>query len=133
MCSKSFCYKRLQFLKAKFEMHRLLNDADEASEQKRVPHRDFYNVRKVDTHVHLSSCMNQKHLLRFIKSKLNTSGDEVVIFRDGKYLTLNEVFTRLVPQTAALASSLLQPESDGVRSLHRHAGRACGPQHLPPL
>ena len=31
---------------------------------------DFYNTRKVDTHVHHSSCMNQKHLLRFIKSKM---------------------------------------------------------------
>src|SRR5947199_10740232 len=37
---------------------------------KSVAHRDFYNVRKVDTHVHHSSSMNQKHLLRFIKSKL---------------------------------------------------------------
>lgn len=35
-----------------------------------VPHRDFYNVRKVDNHVHHSSSMNQKHLLRFIKHKL---------------------------------------------------------------
>lgn len=35
-----------------------------------VPHRDFYNVRKVDTHIHHSASMNQKHLLRFIKSKL---------------------------------------------------------------
>lgn len=41
----------------------------------RVPHRDFYNVRKVDTHVHHSSCMNQKHLLRFIKSKLRKNGN----------------------------------------------------------
>lgn len=32
--------------------------------------RDFYNVRKVDTHVHHSASMNQKHLLRFIKSKM---------------------------------------------------------------
>jgi hypothetical protein len=31
---------------------------------------DFYNVRKVDTHVHHSSSMNQKHLLRFIKAKM---------------------------------------------------------------
>jgi hypothetical protein len=31
--------------------------------------RDFYNVRKVDTHVHHSASMNQKHLLRFIKSE----------------------------------------------------------------
>ena len=36
-------------------------------------HRDFYNLRKVDTHVHHSSSMNQKHLLRFIKSKMKRS------------------------------------------------------------
>lgn len=39
--------------------------------------------------------MHQKHLLRFIKSKLRKEGDEVVIFRDGKYLTLREVFQSL--------------------------------------
>lgn len=37
--------------------------------------RDFYNVRKVDTHVHHSSSMNQKHLLRFIKSKMRKCSD----------------------------------------------------------
>eukprot|EP00884_Botryococcus_braunii_P015280 jgi/Botrbrau1/2435/Bobra.0395s0056.1 len=63
--------------------------------QKCAPHRDFYNVRKVDTHVHHSACMHQKHLLRFIKSKLRKEPDEVVIFRDGKYLTLREVFESL--------------------------------------
>lgn len=50
---------------------------------------------KVDTHVHHSACMHQKHLLRFIKSKLRKEPDEVVIFRDGKYLTLKEVFESL--------------------------------------
>jgi AMP deaminase len=39
--------------------------------------------------------MHQKHLLRFIKSKLRKEPDEVVIFRDGKYLTLAEVFESL--------------------------------------
>jgi hypothetical protein len=34
-------------------------------------------------------------LLRFIKSKLRKEPDEVVIFRDGKYLTLREVFESL--------------------------------------
>ena len=63
--------------------------------QKAVPHRDFYNVRKVDTHVHHSACMNQKHLLRFIKSKLKNNPGEIVIFRDGRFLTLAEVFTSL--------------------------------------
>ncbi len=37
--------------------------------------RDFYNTRKVDTHVHHSSSTNQKHLLRFIKSKMKRSPD----------------------------------------------------------
>lgn len=41
----------------------------------RVPHRDFYNVRKVDTHIHHSASMNQKHLLRFIKHKMKRSPD----------------------------------------------------------
>ena len=39
--------------------------------------------------------MNQKHLLRFIKHKLRYVPNEVVTFRDGKYLTLGEVFESL--------------------------------------
>ena len=50
---------------------------------------------QVDTHVHHSACMHQKHLLRFIKSKLKKEPDEIVIFRDGKFLTLAEVFESL--------------------------------------
>ena len=38
---------------------------------------------QVDTHVHHSASFNQKHLLRFIKSKLRKEPDEVVIYRDG--------------------------------------------------
>ena len=45
--------------------------------------------------MHHSACMHQKHLLRFIKSKLRKEPDEVVIFRDGKWLTLKEVFESL--------------------------------------
>ncbi|KAK9001018.1 hypothetical protein V6N11_082810 [Hibiscus sabdariffa] len=79
----------------KFNLHLMLNVDKEFLAQKSAPHRDFYNVRKVDTHVHHSACMNQKHLLRFIKSKLRKEPDEVVIFRDGTYLTLKEVFESL--------------------------------------
>jgi AMP deaminase len=90
--SKSFAFKRLQYLEGKFNLYVLLNEYQEMADSKRVPHRDFYNVRKVDTHVHHSACMNQKHLLRFIKSKLKKHPDEIVIIRDGKHLTLAEVF-----------------------------------------
>jgi len=91
----SFAYKRLELLAAKFNLHVLLNDRRELEAQKSVPHRDFYNVRKVDTHVHHSACMNQKHMLRFIKYKLKHHPNEAVIFRDGRFLTLGEVFKSL--------------------------------------
>lgn len=45
--SKSFCYRRLQYLSSKFQMHVLLNEMKELAAQKKVPHRDFYNIRKV--------------------------------------------------------------------------------------
>ncbi|XP_061342448.1 probable AMP deaminase [Gastrolobium bilobum] len=92
---RSACYHRLRFLEEKFRLHLLLNADREFLAQKSAPHRDFYNIRKVDTHIHHSACMNQKHLLRFIKSKLRKEPDEVVIFRDGKYMTLKEVFESL--------------------------------------
>ncbi|KAF5833185.1 hypothetical protein DUNSADRAFT_10599 [Dunaliella salina] len=92
---KSLCHHRLMLLEQKFNLHVMLNTDKEFLSQKAAPHRDFYNVRKVDTHIHHSACMHQKHLLRFIKSKLRKEPDEVVIFRDGKYLTLKEVFESL--------------------------------------
>ncbi|XP_021908594.1 probable AMP deaminase isoform X2 [Carica papaya] len=99
---RSACHHRLRFLEEKFRLYLLINADKEFLAQKSAPHRDFYNIRKVDTHVHHSACMNQKHLLRFIKSKLRKEPDEatlmllqVVIFRDGKYMTLKEVFESL--------------------------------------
>ena len=64
-------------IKQKFRLHLLVNSDKEFFAQKSAPHRDFYNIRKVDTHIHHSACMNQKHLLKFIKSKLRTEPDEV--------------------------------------------------------
>lgn len=72
---KTLSFKRLRLLEAKFELHKILNNDKEKAEQKTVPHRDFYNVYKIDTHIHLSSAMNQKHLLNFIKRKLHTEPD----------------------------------------------------------
>ncbi|XP_061529112.1 AMP deaminase 2 isoform X1 [Phycodurus eques] len=89
---KSFCYRRLQYLSSKFQMHILLNEMKELAAQKKVPHRDFYNIRKVDTHIHASSCMNQKHLLRFIKRAMKKYPREIVHVERGKGQTLMEVF-----------------------------------------
>ncbi|XP_026205072.1 AMP deaminase 2 isoform X2 [Anabas testudineus] len=89
---KSFCYRRLQYLSSKFQMHILLNEMKELAAQKKVPHRDFYNIRKVDTHIHASSCMNQKHLLRFIKRAMKKYPEEIVHIENGQGQTLKDVF-----------------------------------------
>ncbi|XP_034387752.1 AMP deaminase 2 isoform X1 [Cyclopterus lumpus] len=89
---KSFCYRRLQYLSSKFQMHILLNEMKELAAQKKVPHRDFYNIRKVDTHIHASSCMNQKHLLRFIKRSMKKYPEEIVHIEQGHGQTLKDVF-----------------------------------------
>ena len=51
---KSFCYRRLTYLSAKYQLHVLLNEMQELALQKCVPHRDFYNIRKVNYFHNLS-------------------------------------------------------------------------------
>ncbi|GJQ15459.1 hypothetical protein GpartN1_g7250.t1 [Galdieria partita] len=119
---RSFCYKRLMFLSTKDQMHRILNSDKEQLEKMTVPHRDFYNVRKVDTHVHHSSCMNQKHLLRFIKSKLKKNPDEPVLTNredpSKPPLTLREVFDSLHLTAYDLSVDTLDVHADN-STFHR--------------
>ncbi|XP_033118747.1 AMP deaminase 2-like isoform X3 [Anneissia japonica] len=94
---KSFAYRRLSYLSSRFQLHSLLNEMKELAAQKTVPHRDFYNIRKVDTHVHAASCMNQKHLLRFIKKMIKQDSEKFVYFdkKEKRMMTLKEVFDSL--------------------------------------
>ena len=89
---KTYVHTRLGLLAAKFNLHVMLNAEKELAAQKAVSHRDIYNVRKVDTHVHHSCSMTQKHLLKFIKRKVRHHSDDVVCLKDGKPLTLGQVF-----------------------------------------
>ncbi|XP_035215171.1 AMP deaminase 2-like isoform X2 [Stegodyphus dumicola] len=109
---KSFCYRRLTYLSAKYQLHVLLNELRELAAQKAVPHRDFYNTRKVDTHVHAASCMNQKHLLRFIKKSMKVHADDVVRISDGKPMTLKQVFEALNLTTYDLSVDMLDVHAD---------------------
>ncbi|XP_078381801.1 AMP deaminase 2-like isoform X2 [Oculina patagonica] len=92
---KSFAHRRLKYLDYRYSLHSLLNESRELAAMKDVAHRDFYNVRKVDTHIHAASGMNQKHLLRFIKRKFKYNADDIVMIHDGKEVTLREVFAML--------------------------------------
>ncbi|KAL7027009.1 hypothetical protein ACKWTF_005262 [Chironomus riparius] len=110
---KSFCYRRLSYLYSKYQLHVLLNELRELASQKAVPHRDFYNIRKVDTHIHAASAMNQKHLLRFIKKTLKTNADEVVtVTRSGQQMTLQEVFKSMNLTTYDLTVDMLDVHAD---------------------
>ena len=82
---------------------------------------------QVDTHVHHSACMHQKHLLRFIKSKLRKEPDEVVIFRDGKYLTLREVFESL--SLTGCAAARQSAHASGVHDKVQSAQLSDGPHN----
>lgn len=52
-------------------------------------------VLQVDTHIHAAACMNQKHLLRFIKHTYQTEPDRVVAEKHGRKITLRQVFDSL--------------------------------------
>lgn len=55
----------------------------------------MYLFLQVDTHIHASSCMNQKHLLRFIKKSMKKYPKEIVHVERGKGQTLMEVFENM--------------------------------------
>lgn len=87
---------------------RLIESVNSVVITTQVPHRDFYNIRKVDTHIHAASCMNQKHLLRFIKKTLKQSADEVVtVTKSGQQMTLAEVFNSMNLTTYDLTVDML--------------------------
>ncbi|XP_033823902.2 AMP deaminase 3b isoform X2 [Periophthalmus magnuspinnatus] len=111
--TKTYCHRRLNFLASKFYLHEMLNEMAEMKELKCVPHRDFYNVRKVDTHIHAAACMNQKHLLKFIKTSYQMEADREVLEQGGQTLTLKQVFEKLG----------MDPYDLTVDSLDVHAGR----------
>uniref|UniRef100_A0A8C4F9F4 AMP deaminase n=1 Tax=Dicentrarchus labrax TaxID=13489 RepID=A0A8C4F9F4_DICLA len=111
--TKTYCHRRLNFLASKFYLHEMLNEMAELKELKGVSHRDFYNVRKVDTHIHAAACMNQKHLLKFIKTTYQTEADRVVLEKGGQKITLKKVFSNLN----------MDPYDLTVDSLDVHAGR----------
>eukprot|EP01105_Mastigella_eilhardi_P026018 TRINITY_DN7303_c0_g1_i1.p1 TRINITY_DN7303_c0_g1~~TRINITY_DN7303_c0_g1_i1.p1 ORF type:complete len:1282 (-),score=281.16 TRINITY_DN7303_c0_g1_i1:43-3489(-) len=88
----TFACKRLEILDYRYRFHELLNKDHELLQQKKHG-RDFASTVKVDTHIHLSAAMTENHLLEFIKSKIATDGDRVVLAKGGQKQTLKEIFT----------------------------------------
>ncbi|KAH3731959.1 AMP deaminase [Pelomyxa schiedti] len=78
----SFTSHRLSILRERFRFHRVTKDKVEEAKVKESG-IDFYNVTKVDTHVHANRAMSAEQLYNFIIEKLKTEGDRVV-FKDLK-------------------------------------------------
>lgn len=74
----------------------------------------FPLLTQVDTHIHAAACMNQKHLLRFIKKTYRVDAERVVHKLQGREVTMKELFETLH----------LHPYDLTVDSLDVHAVRA---------
>ncbi|KAL6048669.1 AMP deaminase [Balamuthia mandrillaris] len=93
---KTFSYERLKVLEYRWHFHSLLNAGKEILSSQTDDPKDFSNVAKVDTHIHLAAAMTSKHLLSFIKRKIRDSpNDEVLTDKEGKPLTLQQFISTL--------------------------------------
>lgn len=86
---------------------------------------------KVDTHIHASSCMNQKHLLRFIKRAMKKYPEEIVHIERGRGQTLKEVFETMNLTAFDLSVDTLDMHAvrnaNGDRRQQRHHGEILAP------
>ncbi|XP_062892845.1 AMP deaminase 1-like [Mobula hypostoma] len=110
---RTYCNQRLKMLVSRFHLHQLANEKREFIDLQVASHSDFYNVAKVDTHIHAAACMNQHSLLRFIRHTYTRDQDrEVHRSQDGTF-TLGQLFQRLG----------LDPNHLDIDALNVHADR----------
>ncbi|SCV00282.1 LANO_0F06106g1_1 [Lachancea nothofagi CBS 11611] len=85
--------KRTEYLLHRFHLFQQLQGCAEVRETRLVPHRDFYNIRKVDQNYILSGCFSQRQLNEFIWEKLNLEPDRI-IYKDlhGNEFKLRQIF-----------------------------------------
>lgn len=87
LCRKSFCYRRLSYLSSKYQLHVLLNELRELASQKAVPHRDFYNIRKVTycTLTNIQPCLLR--VFKFIIAMETIKNVLIKLFQSRQHLT----------------------------------------------
>ncbi|CAD7922280.1 unnamed protein product [Amoebophrya sp. A25] len=109
----SHCFYRLKMLRAKFELYHMVNYGEEQEQQKNTRHRDFYNVRKVDNHIHHAAAMNVKHLTRFMKRKFKKCSEDIVGKDDqDAHITLGDLAREMHIEWHSLTINSLQMWTD---------------------
>mmetsp|Transcript_118560 Transcript_118560/g.221522 ORF Transcript_118560/g.221522 Transcript_118560/m.221522 type:complete len:762 (-) Transcript_118560:187-2472(-) len=86
----SLCNPRLSELDLKFDLYTHRNANREAESQKHGG-RDWYQIRKVDTHIHHSACFSQRRLMHFIRVKMRDEPGTVVMKEGEQEKTLMEI------------------------------------------
>eukprot|EP00520_Triparma_pacifica_P006083 CAMPEP_0118651528 /NCGR_PEP_ID=MMETSP0785-20121206/10834_1 /TAXON_ID=91992 /ORGANISM="Bolidomonas pacifica, Strain CCMP 1866" /LENGTH=810 /DNA_ID=CAMNT_0006543987 /DNA_START=233 /DNA_END=2662 /DNA_ORIENTATION=+ len=89
--TRSFSFQRLQLLSSAFKTHVIANGHVELEAQSRLLGTDFYRTKKVDNHIHLAAAASAKQFVDFVREKLETEPDTVVL-EEGD--TLKEVFDK---------------------------------------
>ncbi|GMH47126.1 hypothetical protein TrRE_jg5961, partial [Triparma retinervis] len=89
--TRSFSFQRLQLLSSAFKTHVIANGHVELEAQSRLLGTDFYRTKKVDNHIHLAAAASAKLFVDFVREKLETEPDTVVL-EEGD--TLKEVFDK---------------------------------------
>lgn len=119
--NKSFCYLRLKMLLMKFNIHLQCNVDREQYHQKIQSRKDFYNITKVDNHIHLNACMNQKHLQKFIKAKIRNAGHTIVFEKGGEQIKLLDIMTNLGISASTFTVDVV--ESYNMNKLERYTNK----------
>eukprot|EP00300_Choanocystis_sp_HF-7_P012703 c17995_g1_i2.p1 GENE.c17995_g1_i2~~c17995_g1_i2.p1 ORF type:complete len:779 (+),score=154.39 c17995_g1_i2:94-2337(+) len=111
---RSFCYRRLEFLKTSFELHRMSKGSMEETELKENREIDFLHVVKVDNHIHAVAAMPQLDLIRFIRNKLEQDGERVIKTDGNAAVTLKQLFSslNLLPQHISMDALDMQVHSN---------------------
>ncbi|KAL6940189.1 hypothetical protein ACO0QE_004084 [Hanseniaspora vineae] len=89
---KTYVTKKNNYLLNKFELYTNLCSNLEIQQTKMIPHKDFYNVLKVDPDLLINGCFSIHQLNNFVMEKLRTESKKIVVELDGQRKTLGELF-----------------------------------------
>lgn len=70
--------RRLAYLLEKYKLYLNLHSKHEINRLKMVPHKDFYNLKKIDNNLYLYGCISTKNLNHFILKTLNAEPHRII-------------------------------------------------------
>ena len=95
--ARTWAHQRLELLGNKYELQVLEHGELDTREMGRdgMASVDFFDVAKVDNHIHLAAAFHAPCFSDFVREKLEEEGDTVVLHDSGGAKTLSQVRSRL--------------------------------------